>query len=89
MPLLSRDEIKQVVKDCLREIGGFDGDIESLSLKGSDDRHLDRFVDCIVGKLTNKRITVVLSVSFVRRMIDDDKTIGDLIDHINGNQMYG
>ena len=89
MPLLGRDEIKEIVEDCLRRIGDFSGDIESLMLTGIHDHSLDRFVDCIGRKLTNKRITVRLSVSFVKEMTEDGKTLGDLINHFLDDQSYG
>jgi hypothetical protein len=46
-------------------------------------------VDCLVEKLSAKRVSAELSAAFVRRMIDERKTLGNLIDHIEADQMYG
>lgn len=88
MPVLTRDEVKKIVEDCLRKIADFDGKVEKFKLTGAHKKSLNKFTGCIARRLRGKRITVPLSVSFLEGTIKEDKTIGYLIKHIDDRQKY-
>ncbi len=82
MAWLTRDEVKEIVCECLSEIGNFDGDCEEVLIAELTDQYIIDLGNCIQDKLNDRGFSVVLTVE----LIESKEKVSDLIDYIENNQ---
>ena len=82
MAWLSRDDVKNIVADALREVADFSGEIDGYEISILTEQHQVVFMNAIPGKLEAKGFRVTLSLSKLQSF----PTMGDLIVYIEENQ---
>ena len=82
MSWLTRDDVKGLVEEALREAADFSGDIEGYQMSELSEQHQVVFMGAIATRLKKKGFEVPLSLGKLQGFA----TIGDLINYVEENQ---
>lgn len=82
MSWLTRDQVKTVIVEALREVADTGGDIEGYEIAELTDRHQVVFMEKIAEKLGGRSFRVTMTLA----RLQGCSTMAGLIDYIEENQ---
>lgn len=86
MAWLTREQVKQIVTEALKEIADFTGDVEQYLISEIDDVYKPDFIGEIRQRVVDKGYDINLSINGQGTGINHMEDIGVLIDYIWDNQ---